>query len=107
MAWAVSPAMLQSGALLWLLPLLLAAWAVAKAINFLWWRPRQLERMLRSQGLAGTPYRFLFGDLKEMGRLTEEAESKPMPLLSHNIAPRVAAFLTRKTRELGERSRPL
>ncbi|XP_074582113.1 cytochrome P450 CYP72A616-like [Curcuma longa] len=101
MGWVVSAAMIQSGALLWLPPLLLAAWVVAKALNALWWRPRQLERMLRAQGLAGTPYRFLFGDLKEMGRLMEEAESKPMPPLSHDIGPRVAAFLTRKTKELG------
>lgn len=29
-----------------------------------WWRPRWLERALRAQGLGGTSYRFLTGDLK-------------------------------------------
>ncbi|RRT76636.1 hypothetical protein B296_00000168 [Ensete ventricosum] len=71
--------------------LLLLACAVW-ALNWAWWRPRRQERALRSQGLHGTPYRLLRGDLKEDARLLAEARSKPMPL-SHHIIHRVAPLL--------------
>lgn len=85
----------------WVL-LLFTVSAVAKALNVLWWQPWRMERALRAQGLTGTAYRFLYGDLKEMRRFLREAASKPMPL-SHDIALRVAPFTTHKIREFGER----
>nr|XP_018679864.1 PREDICTED: cytochrome P450 72A13-like isoform X1 [Musa acuminata subsp. malaccensis] len=72
----------------WLLLLACAVWA----LNCAWWRPRRQDRLLRAQGLQGTPYRFLRGDLKEDERLLAQALSKPMPL-SHHIIPRVEPFL--------------
>ncbi|CAA6674913.1 unnamed protein product [Spirodela intermedia] len=56
-----------------------------------WWTPRSTERKLRAQGIDGTSYRFLFGDIRETMRLTREAKSKPMPF-SHDIPPRVLPF---------------
>lgn len=88
----------------WVL-LLFTVSAVAKALNVLWWQPWRMERALRAQGLTGTAYRFLYGDLKEMRRFLREAASKPMPL-SHDIALRVAPFTTHKIREFGERPPP-
>ncbi|URD97628.1 Cytochrome P450 [Musa troglodytarum] len=82
--------------------LLLVAWAVW-ALNWAWWRPRRQERALRSQGLRGTPYRLLRGDLKEDARLLAEARSKPMPL-SHRIIPRVAPLLHAAMSEFGRTS---
>ncbi|KAG1346837.1 putative Cytochrome P450 CYP72A219 [Cocos nucifera] len=70
--------------------LLLAAWAV-RAFEWVWWRPRRLERVLRDQGIKGTHYRFLHGDLKDVARLSKEAWSKPMPL-SHRIVARILPF---------------
>ncbi|XP_010926829.1 cytochrome P450 CYP72A616 [Elaeis guineensis] len=70
--------------------LLLAAWAV-RALEWVWWRPRRLERVLRDQGIKGTHYRFLHGDFKDLDRLSKEARSKPMPL-THRIVPRVLPF---------------
>ncbi|XP_038981500.1 cytochrome P450 72A15-like isoform X2 [Phoenix dactylifera] len=80
--------------------LLLWAW---RGLERLWWRPRMLERALRAQGLRGTRYRFLCGDLKENARLSKEARAKLMPL-SHDIIPRVAPFLHRVMKENGKMS---
>ncbi|WVZ69589.1 hypothetical protein U9M48_018355 [Paspalum notatum var. saurae] len=71
----------------------LVLWKAARLLEQLWWEPRRLERALRAQGLRGTPYRFLTGDLKEFGRLKAAASSAaPLPLRCHDIAARVAPF---------------
>jgi len=76
------------------------AWRV---VNWLWLRPKKLERYLRQQGLAGNPYRFMNGDLKEISMAKEEACSKPMSL-SHDIAPRVSPFHHRLVNTYGKNS---
>ncbi|XP_051152248.1 cytochrome P450 CYP72A219-like [Andrographis paniculata] len=60
-----------------------------KVFDFLWLRPKRLEKVLRKLGLKGNPYRFLLGDLRDMARLSEEARSKPMASFGHDIVPRV------------------
>jgi len=72
--------------ILGLLSILMVAWAM-RTLNRYWLKPRRLERALRAQGLQGTSYRFLTGDLKEKARLDNEARSKPMPTRSHDIIP--------------------
>ncbi|KAG6482620.1 cytochrome P450 72A397-like [Zingiber officinale] len=89
-------------AAVWAAAGLLAA-SAAVAFNWAWWRPRRLERALRAQGLRGTPYRFLHGDLPEEGRLNADALSKPMPL-SHDVAARAVPFLHRAMSEFGSTS---
>ncbi|KVI05264.1 cytochrome P450 [Cynara cardunculus var. scolymus] len=42
-------------------------------LNLLWLKPKKIEKFLRDQGLEGTPYRLLFGDLKEMKKMMIEA----------------------------------
>ncbi|XP_024961110.1 cytochrome P450 CYP72A219-like [Cynara cardunculus var. scolymus] len=64
---------------------------VWRVLNWLWFEPKKAEKGLRDQGLDGSWYRFMFGDLKEMAQMTIEAKSKPMSL-SHDIAPRVFPF---------------
>uniref|UniRef100_A0A1W7HBT5 Cytochrome P450 n=1 Tax=Scoparia dulcis TaxID=107240 RepID=A0A1W7HBT5_SCODU len=61
---------------------------VWKILNWVWFRPRKLEKRLKQQGFIGNPYKFLFGDSTEMIRLRKEAKSKPMDFC-HEIAPRV------------------
>ena len=73
----------------------------ARLLERLWWGPRRLERALRAQGLCGTPYRFLTGDLKEHGRANREACSRPLPLRCHDIAAHVAPFIHGAVREHG------
>ena len=65
------------------------------ALDFLWWRPKRVERHFAKQGIRGPPYRFFLGNVQEMVRLMLEASSKPIPMAppySHNILPRVLSF---------------
>ncbi|KQK08829.1 cytochrome P450 72A15 isoform X1 [Brachypodium distachyon] len=76
--------------------------AAARLLDRLWWHPRRHERALRAQGLRGTPYRFLVGDVNAYERQNKEARSRPMPLRCHDIAPHVAPFLHNAVREHGK-----
>ena len=67
---------------------LMWAW---KVLNWLWVRPKRIERLLREQGLQGNPYKLVVGDVWEMVKMGNEAESKPMNL-SDDIVPRVSSF---------------
>ncbi|RVW78249.1 Cytochrome P450 CYP72A219 [Vitis vinifera] len=62
-----------------------------RLLNWVWLRPKRLERCLREQGLAGNSYRLLHGDFKEMSMMLKEAYSRPISL-SDDIAPRVLPF---------------
>lgn len=63
---------------------------------------RRMERALRAQGLRGTQYRFLHGDLTEDLRLVTAARSKPVPMdRPHDFIPRVAPLLHRALEEHG------
>ncbi|KAI6687106.1 hypothetical protein NL676_023934 [Syzygium grande] len=62
-----------------------------RVVNWVWLRPKRLERLLRQQGLFDKPYTFLFGDLKENSRLLKEAKSKPIAV-SNDVSPRVLPF---------------
>jgi len=75
-----------------ILLLIIMIWAW-KMLNWLWLRPKRLERLLREQGLQGNSYTLFVGDLKEFGKMRNEALSKPMNLFSHDIAPRVLSFI--------------
>uniref|UniRef100_A0ACD5VHH1 Uncharacterized protein n=1 Tax=Avena sativa TaxID=4498 RepID=A0ACD5VHH1_AVESA len=72
-------------------------------LEWAWWGPRRMDRVLRAQGLRGTKYRFLKGDLKEEQRLMVEARSRPVPMdRAHHIVPRVAPLLHRVMKEHGK-----
>ncbi|KAK9199291.1 hypothetical protein WN944_014479 [Citrus x changshan-huyou] len=65
------------------------AWRV---LNWVWLRPKKLEKFLRQQGLKGNSYRLLFGDLKENSIELKEAKARPLSL-DDDIAIRVNPFL--------------
>ncbi|XP_052170139.1 cytochrome P450 CYP72A219-like [Diospyros lotus] len=81
----------------------LAAWWTWAVVNWVWVRPRKVERWLRQQGLAGTSYRLLYGDMKESSHLLKQALSTPIPL-SNDIVPRVMPFLHRSLLHHGKKS---
>ena len=83
----------------WVLVGIALIW-VWKVLNWLWLKPKKLERILKEQGLQGTPYRILFGDSKEMYKMQMEAKSKPLNL-SDDIAPRVSAFVHQTVNKYG------
>ncbi|XP_068338705.1 cytochrome P450 CYP72A219-like [Pyrus communis] len=62
-----------------------------RLLNWLWLRPKKLERYLRQQGLTGNSYRFYTGDMNEISTMIKQAYSKPVNL-SHDIARRVIPF---------------
>ncbi|KAJ0678183.1 putative secologanin synthase [Helianthus annuus] len=71
-----------------------------RILNWLWFKPKKIEKFLNDQGLKGTPYKFLYGDLKEMVHMMNEAKSKPMSL-THDIAPRASPFFHKSLTTLG------
>lgn len=69
--------------------LLICAWMT---LNWMWLRPKKLEKQLRQHGFHGNSYRLWSGDQKEEMSLLTEALSKPIPL-DHDIAPRIFPFI--------------
>ncbi|KAJ0914510.1 putative secologanin synthase [Helianthus annuus] len=59
--------------------------------NWVWLEPKKKEKCLRDQGLKGTSYMFLYGDVKEIMKMTTEAYLKPINL-NDDIVPRVLSF---------------
>ena len=68
---------------------LIWAWRI---LNWIWLKPKKLEKLLREQGLKGNSYRLLVGDIKDLLKIRKEATSKPMNL-SDDIVPRVYSFV--------------
>ncbi|KAH9723611.1 cytochrome P450 72A15 [Citrus sinensis] len=73
------------------------AWRV---LNWVWLRPKKLEKFLRQQGLKGNSYRLLFGDLKENFIELKEAKARPLSL-DDDIAIRVNPFLHKLVNDYG------
>ncbi|XP_059637081.1 cytochrome P450 CYP72A616-like [Cornus florida] len=71
--------------------LLLLLYFVLRFCYSIWWKPKQLEKQLKQQGIRGTPYKLLIGDMREFVRQITEAWSKPLHL-THHIVPRVDPF---------------
>ncbi|CAB4277173.1 unnamed protein product [Prunus armeniaca] len=69
-----------------------------KVVNWVWLKPKKLERYLRQQGLSGNSYRLLTGDLTDNSKMTKEALSKPMEF-SHDIVP-CAPFTPRNLQQI-------
>ncbi|KAF8410984.1 hypothetical protein HHK36_003523 [Tetracentron sinense] len=80
----------------------LLSW-VWRVVNWIWWRPKKLERCLREQGIYGHPYRLLHGDLKESTMLMKEAQSKPANI-SHDITTHVLPFFHQTIKDYGKKS---
>ncbi|KAI4320688.1 hypothetical protein MLD38_034142 [Melastoma candidum] len=89
--------------LLWSCVLLLIVRWGWRAADWLWMKPRKLERILRLQGLSGNPYRFLFGDLRENSRLSKEVKSRPITL-SDDPMPRLLSFIHHSVKNYGKDS---
>ncbi|TMW99614.1 hypothetical protein EJD97_002283 [Solanum chilense] len=66
------------------------AWRI---LNYVWLKPKYLEKQLRKQGFKGNTYKFLFGDMKEMNKMGEEAWSKSVNFSHDTIWPRVNPFI--------------
>ncbi|KAK9943973.1 hypothetical protein M0R45_009560 [Rubus argutus] len=78
---------------------------VWKALDWVWFKPKRLERCLREQGLKGNSYRLFYGDMKENSILLKQAKSKPMNLSGfHDIAPRLIPIVDQSVKTYGKNS---
>lgn len=78
---------------------ILLSWAW-KTLNWVWLKPRKLEKQLRQQGLNGNRYRFLIGDIKDSFRMRSEERQKPIPFI-HDYFRRVLPFVHLLLHEYG------
>ncbi|XP_022023570.2 cytochrome P450 CYP72A219 [Helianthus annuus] len=62
-----------------------------RVFDMVWLKPKKMEKCLRDQGLKGTSYKLLYGDVKEMVKMITEAYRKPINL-NDDIVPRVLSF---------------
>ncbi|CAI9275401.1 unnamed protein product [Lactuca saligna] len=69
--------------------------------NWVWLKPKKMDKFLREQGLNGTPYKFLYGDIKEMVQMTADAKLKPINL-TDDIVPRVMPYLYNSSKTYGK-----
>ncbi|KAL6999705.1 hypothetical protein U1Q18_000861, partial [Sarracenia purpurea var. burkii] len=72
-----------------LVTLLTCAW---KVVNWVWLKPKKMERCLREQGFTGNPYKLLYGDTKELISKIRDSGSKPMEPTSDDLVPRLLPF---------------
>ena len=68
-------------------------WWFWNALNWMWLRPKRIERRLKEQGIQGNSYCPLVGDIRDMIKMIKEAKSKPMAPHSNDIAPRVLPYV--------------
>ena len=67
------------------------SWWVWRTLKWVWFKPKMLQSYLRRQGIPGTPYTPLVGDLKKMTSMLTEARSKTIKL-TDDITPRVVPY---------------
>ncbi|KAL3848714.1 hypothetical protein ACJIZ3_010596 [Penstemon smallii] len=72
-----------------------------KFLNWVWFKPKKMEKILRRQGFNGNSYRLFMGDYKEMVAMEKEAQSKPINF-SNDIVPRVMPFIKESVTNYGE-----
>ncbi|KAL6999698.1 hypothetical protein U1Q18_000853 [Sarracenia purpurea var. burkii] len=72
-----------------LVTMLTCAW---KVVNWVWLKPKKMERCLREQGFKGNPYKLLYGDTKDFISKIRESGSKPMEPTSDDLVPHILPF---------------
>lgn len=83
--------------------LIILVWCASRFLNWVWFKPKRMEKCLRKQGLKGNSYRFLFGDMKEFVKIVKEAKSKPINL-NDDIVTRVLPYNHKVITVYGTRS---
>lgn len=73
---------------------------LTKALSWVWLEPKRAERFLRRQGIKGNPYNFFFGDMKVMGMMLHQAQSKPIQI-DDDVACRLVPFQNQLVKECG------
>ncbi|XP_057777432.1 cytochrome P450 CYP749A22-like [Salvia miltiorrhiza] len=66
---------------------------LARLIHKLWWKPLQIQKILRSQGIKGPSYKLIHGNTKDILKMRKEAISSCDDLCSHDVFPRILPHL--------------
>ncbi|GMH25609.1 hypothetical protein Nepgr_027452 [Nepenthes gracilis] len=74
-----------------------------RLFDWVFLRPKKLERCLRQQGISGNSYRLLLGDMKEVFRMRKEARSKPIAFTNDYLS-RADPFLHHTITNYGKNS---
>ncbi|KAL8508036.1 hypothetical protein ACS0TY_018556 [Phlomoides rotata] len=74
-----------------------------RILEWVYFTPKKLEKALRKQDLKGNSYRFIYGDLKDIVKTTEEAKLLPINI-DDDIKPKVASYLVKIIQKYGEES---
>lgn len=73
---------------------------VWKFLNWVWIQPKKMEKRLKMEGFKGSSYKLLFGDMKEINTMVEEAKTKPMNFTNDYVA-RVLPHFTKLMLQYG------
>ncbi|KAK1393369.1 Secologanin synthase [Heracleum sosnowskyi] len=80
-----------------------ATTVIWRVFNWVWLRPKKLEKHLKKQGFHGNFYRLLYGDTKEHISMLMATRSNPIPI-SHDVPSRTTPFLSKLVRDYGKRT---
>nr|AKI87771.1 DL7H1 [Gentiana rigescens] len=81
----------------------LSIYLVHRFLDWIWFTPKKLEKILRDQGLKGNPYRLYLGDQYESGKLIKEALSKPIGV-EDDIKKRIVPHILKAVQTHGKES---
>lgn len=71
---------------------LLLAILILLLVNWVWIKPKRIERSFREKGFNGNPYTFFIGDFKSIGiAMNQVLTAKPIDP-THDDVPRVLPF---------------
>ncbi|KAJ0896499.1 putative secologanin synthase [Helianthus annuus] len=62
-----------------------------KLLNWVWLKPKKLEKWLRDEGYKGNPYKLLMGDMIEFATTLKEGRLKASPI-THDITSYTLPF---------------
>nr|QWX38540.1 secologanin synthase 5 [Ophiorrhiza pumila] len=74
-----------------------------RVLDWVWLRPKKLEKCLREQGFKGNPYRLFLGDQYESGKLIREAMSKPIGV-EEDVKKRIIPHILKAVQTHGKKS---
>ncbi|KAK1416130.1 hypothetical protein QVD17_31918 [Tagetes erecta] len=75
-----------------------------KLLNWVWLKPKKLEKWLRNEGYKGNSYKLPLGDMLEVATILKEGRSKPMMTFTHDITSYALPFDHHIISKYGEKS---
>ncbi|KAK6931375.1 Cytochrome P450 [Dillenia turbinata] len=100
--WLVSEAVMDVLTIALSILCLYVLFTLFKLLNKVWWTPLRIQRQMASQGIRGPPYKFLYGNTKEILKMRGISMHSPMELSSNDIFPRIFPHVPEWTKLYGE-----